>query len=209
MILLAMLASMVSPPQPKNVSDWMSSKDIDENMLPASYKASWLRVIVDQQGRPFDCKVRTSSGVEYIDLFSCSLLVHNGRFKPATDQNGKAVHGVFERAISWDLADHRVLASTAEADLRLEVSRLPLGVENHTQIFAYLVTDAAGNVEDCEASEAAPKNQRSSAATPLLKLACEAATSSWTPALGRSYGFENVRAVQSILVQFDLNRSGD
>jgi len=204
MILEALLLSMISPPKPVNVADWMTGKDIDERILPVTYGSSWLRLIVDENGRPADCRVRKSSGSIKVDQSTCMLLLNRSRFKPATDQYGKAVAGIFERAYNWDIMGHKLVPTKADADLQLYVSSLPHDLEDHQQIWAYLVVSGAGKVEDCVALQAVPHDKQSQAAAPLLKIACGEATKNWPITENSANFLTNHRALQSVLVQFDV-----
>lgn len=203
-LLQALLLSMISPPKPVNITDWMVGTDIDKNILPVTYGSSWLRLIIDENGKPSDCQVRKSSGSTEVDRFTCILLLNRSRFKPATDQHGNAVAGVFEHGYNWNVDGHKLVPTLADADLQLSISSIPQGLEDHQQIWAYLIVSELGNVEDCEAIQAVPRNKQSQAAAPLLKLACSEATKSWPITISSKGKFSDRRALESVLVQFDL-----
>ena len=57
---------------------------------------------IDATGKPTGCRVIESSGSSSLDEASCAML-SKLRFKPARDENGKAVEGEFVTKINWTL----------------------------------------------------------------------------------------------------------
>ena len=65
---------------------------------PDSVQRAWPRggavfvaIRVHPDGHASDCRVDRSIGIPAIDAWTCTLLVERGRFKPATDGNGKPI----------------------------------------------------------------------------------------------------------------------
>lgn len=59
---------------------------------------------LDPQGRITSCNITQSSGSALLDSTTCTLLVTNGRFRPAHDAQGQAVAGTWSSAMVWQLA---------------------------------------------------------------------------------------------------------
>lgn len=55
----------------------------------------FVRFQVDVAGRPFNCNVDRSSGDPAVDQWTCSLVLSKLRFRPATDDRGRATVGWF------------------------------------------------------------------------------------------------------------------
>lgn len=55
----------------------------------------FVRFQVDVVGRPFNCNIDRSSGDPGVDQWTCSLVLSKLRFRPATDDRGRAIIGWF------------------------------------------------------------------------------------------------------------------
>lgn len=58
---------------------------------------------IDARGRITECHIVKTSGSELLDSTTCSQLIANGRFTPATDTNGRPVAGQWRSAMRWQL----------------------------------------------------------------------------------------------------------
>ena len=59
---------------------------------------------LDSEGRITSCNITSSSGSPLLDSTTCTLLVTNGRFRPAHDAAGQPVAGTWSSAMVWQLA---------------------------------------------------------------------------------------------------------
>lgn len=62
-------------------------------------------VDVDSTGTVTGCHVTGTSGSSLLDDGTCSVLLANGHFKPATDAAGKPIAGHWSSATRWSLGD--------------------------------------------------------------------------------------------------------
>jgi TonB family protein len=89
-----------------NPGDWFPA-----DAYPAEAKAKGLqgrtefKLDIDPQGRITECDIAKSSGSPLLDSTTCALLVTNGRFAPARDSGGRAVPGIWQSAMVWQLAN--------------------------------------------------------------------------------------------------------
>lgn len=58
---------------------------------------------IDAKGRITGCHIVKTSGSDLLDSTTCSQLIANGRFTPATDANGRPVAGQWRSAMRWQL----------------------------------------------------------------------------------------------------------
>lgn len=70
---------------------------------------------IDAAGRIMTCNIVESSGSAILDSTTCSLLISNGRFKPALDKKGKPVAGTWSSAMRWKLTAAPPPPETEEA----------------------------------------------------------------------------------------------
>jgi protein TonB len=61
------------------------------------------RLQIDAQGRVMQCDIVQSSGSVQLDNTTCDLVLTNGHFAPAHDATGKAVPGIWQSAMRWQL----------------------------------------------------------------------------------------------------------
>ena len=58
---------------------------------------------IDAKGRIAACHIVKTSGSDLLDSTTCSQLIANGRFTPATDANARPVAGQWRSAMRWQL----------------------------------------------------------------------------------------------------------
>ena len=61
---------------------------------------------VDVSGNPTNCRIVASSGHSSLDEETCRDILRRVRFKPATDENGNAVAGIYRGSMVFGLAPH-------------------------------------------------------------------------------------------------------
>lgn len=85
---------------------WITSDDYPSAARREDVQGtSWvvLRVAVD--GSVDDCRLALTSGSDLLDQTTCRLLRKRGRFKPATDRQGKPVVSHIAQPVRWALSD--------------------------------------------------------------------------------------------------------
>jgi TonB family protein len=67
-----------------------------------------IRILTDPAGAVSNCTVEESSGSAILDKQTCDIMRQRAKFKPALDQQGKAVAGEFRQRIEWQIAEDRL-----------------------------------------------------------------------------------------------------
>lgn len=89
--------------------NWVTNNDYPDAALRAQLSGeSGVRVSVDIAGKPANCWVVENSGSEALDAKACTIIMHNGRFKPAADKDGKPVMGLWATSFQWMLPGSRL-----------------------------------------------------------------------------------------------------
>lgn len=63
----------------------------------------WVRYVVTPKGRAQDCRVTRSSGNADIDAVTCRLIEKRFRYRPGTDEAGRAISSVVEEDHHWEV----------------------------------------------------------------------------------------------------------
>lgn len=129
MILAATLLSVATVPQlharrkigacePRTDSSWVSDRDYPRQARDLGLQGKTrLRLGVDVKGCASDCEILVSTGFAVLDNATCTLMLKNARFKPATNEKGDPVPTDFETQIVWALPNAPVREPTNwEAD---------------------------------------------------------------------------------------------
>lgn len=103
----ASAADKSHPPAPlNNPAAWFTNDDYPAAARRAMQQGRVaIAVSVDATGQITGCTVTASSGSAVLDQATCDLVRKRGKFKPALDQDGRAVAGVYPIATRWALAD--------------------------------------------------------------------------------------------------------
>ena len=64
---------------------------------------SKFRVTVDTNGRARDCVITQSSGSSDLDAATCRMILERGRWKPATDADGRPIESTYSSQVRWRL----------------------------------------------------------------------------------------------------------
>jgi protein TonB len=96
-------------PSPTPIGDpgtWVTAADYPASSSAAGHQGRTVFALdVDTKGRVTGCRVLQSSGFPLLDNTTCTAMVTNARFKPATAADGRAVAGAWESAMDWKLAE--------------------------------------------------------------------------------------------------------
>ena len=65
------------------------------------------RLTINLEGSPRECIVTSSSGYDDLDRRTCQVLLLRARFRPAQDDEGKAIEGTYSSAINWSLPEKK------------------------------------------------------------------------------------------------------
>jgi len=99
---LAVQASIVRAVQPLSVARWLTANDYPGGLL-LNRKSGIvkLRLLVDRNGTPTDCRVMDPDPPEEFNRLTCSLVLQRARFKPAMAANGLTVDSAFFVTVNW------------------------------------------------------------------------------------------------------------
>ena len=131
-------------------------------------------VIVDQSGRPADCKITKSSGYDVLDRQACYVATKRPHFTPASGTNGERTYGVYRSQVVWARPDRDAgsLQRDLGPDLEVTVSQLPAGTQGPLAVKVAYFVDAQGNASSCTAlpaSNASPSTVVDAACKALLQ----------------------------------------
>lgn len=194
--LLALLASAnITAPIAINPASWITARDYPYARTAQEEGITRFQLIISNEGKIVQCQVINSSGFQDLDNLTCALMAERGHFRPALDQNGKPIWSVFRNQIVWQAPGHSLPNQPWEADLTLQVNRLPPKVSDPTTFRLHLVVAGDGHVEACDANVGKH-------AIALGKIACQQTEDSWTPHLVRGADGVAQRSLQSVNVEF-------
>ena len=64
-----------------------------------------MKLAVNTQGQVAACDVVKSSGSRSLDIETCRTLQRRARYAPATDGGGRAVEGLDQHTVRWQLPE--------------------------------------------------------------------------------------------------------
>lgn len=89
-------------PVPIDPASWVTNDDYPADALGKGEKGPVkFALSVDPHGRPTGCRIVESSGSASLDQTTCRVMLARGNFRPATDQAGKAIAGLWEHGVKW------------------------------------------------------------------------------------------------------------
>lgn len=99
----AALRALVRKAEPAgNPAAWITDEDYPDEALQSGWEGEvGLRLIVDAAGGVKDCVITESSGHDVLDQQACTLIEHNGRFRPAIAADGKPVAALWSSHFTW------------------------------------------------------------------------------------------------------------
>ncbi len=93
-------ASAPIPVEPKgNPASWVRASDLPA--IDGNAAVTTLDLMINQSGRPTDCKVIVSSSASDLDAAACASLLKRARFKPAKDADGVETASAYRDRIVW------------------------------------------------------------------------------------------------------------
>lgn len=95
----------IADPEPLgNPGTWAMPNDYPDTALREGAKGTVVfNLNIDEQGKVTDCKVLKSSGHASLDDRTCDLMRVRAKFKPARDEDGNAIAGIYSTKVFWDL----------------------------------------------------------------------------------------------------------
>ena len=148
MLLIALTAAVTagSAPSSINSADWERAIDyarlVGGAMILPEVR---IELTVDENGDPVHCNIIQSNEAKGFDGRYCTIPMRRARFKPARDEDGKPVVGVYPTDFHYRIGQGS--RGPRWVDYSLTVNRLPEGQSPVT--VARVVTDIAGRVESC------------------------------------------------------------
>ncbi len=100
-------ASAGTPPEPVgSVAEWFPADAYPPQARAKSQEGLTVYAVeLDPRGRIMRCNVVQSSGSDLLDSTTCTLVISNGRFRPARDAAGKSVAGRYQGSMRWKLVE--------------------------------------------------------------------------------------------------------
>lgn len=194
-MLAALASANISAAVPISPSGWVTASDYPYAQTAQEEGVTRFQLTISSEGKIEACQVLVSSGFADLDNLTCELMTTRGRFRPALDQNSTPVWSVFRNQIVWQAPGHTVRADPWNADLILQVNRLPPKVSAPAMLRLHMVAASDGHVEACHA------NVKKDMAD-LGQLACQQVVDNWKPRIVTSSDGVAQRSLQSINVQF-------
>ncbi len=167
-LLLSLLSGTVVAATPVTAPNFDFMQDYPMKAFERKWEGvTQFELLIAPDGKITKCTVVHSSGHDELDDKACFLTEKRVRFRPARDNSGQPVWGVYRSEVQWALPEHRV-ASTAAPDLEVSVNRLPEGaIEPPAVKLAYAV-DVQGNPSSCTMMPSSLKQPRV-----LVELGCK------------------------------------
>ena len=90
---------------PQQIRGKLKFSDVPESILGPGQSASvGVRYTVQVDGRVTNCRIDRSSRIAALDALVCRLIEERFRFRPALDEDGRAVRSVVVENHSWSVA---------------------------------------------------------------------------------------------------------
>jgi TonB family protein len=190
----AMMAA--AAPNPINPAKWATIDDYPKEALERGQQGfPAFRLTVSPDGKPQRCQIVESSGFPALDAGTCALIQRRAKFRPALDEAGQPMVGVYRGYFAWRFPGAEARPVPTNVDLETEVSRLPDGVRAPALVTVNLIVDPAGRIESCAA-------QPSKVGAQLGDIACEQTASRYRPAPALDANNRPVKSVQTASIAF-------
>jgi hypothetical protein len=146
-------ALALSPPEPRgDPADWVPPAYLQS--VTDSEGRTVFDLMIDINGAPVSCVTTQPSGVAGLDRAVCVALIKNGRFRPASDENGRALPGVWSDNIHWK--PHKTgetRYSLPPADLHVEMAA-DVAPPNRVTVQTFSIVRPDSSIALCAVSKA-------------------------------------------------------
>ena len=198
MIVFAMLLAGAAIEPLKAIGDassWLSDDDYPALARQQGEEGRVLfRLLISPAGKVDLCEILESSGSAQLDQQTCALMFVRAKFKPARDEQGKAIYATVTRSSLWHLTK-KIPYQKPPADIEISVSALPTGVSNPLLTNVWAIIDETGAIRACQ--------PRASQIAPAVKaIACQQVHANWKPRPAINSQGHPVSTLQSVSVKF-------
>ncbi|SEQ93305.1 TonB family protein [Sphingobium sp. YR768] len=199
-ILGTILAQALTLATPTNLpATWFSDSDYPKGPQQRREDGTvTFALFVSAQGKIDKCSVVQSSGVPELDTQACTIMVARPRLRPARDETGAPVQGLYVGRMTWILpggqSGSRRSYPAWPADINVDVMKLPGGIKEETVSIAVKI-DPAGHILICEPP------QKSQSSVKLVEVACAQAKAAYDTVPMDAAGMP-VTMVRSLRVTF-------
>jgi len=202
MLLMFVAAASASIVAAKPLSPPLTVGDYPTALAAQNRQASIVvHTLVKPNGRTESCSVVARLGDPQFEAITCAAILKRGRFKPASDSQGKPLYGLHKNVHNFWLPDMPPLQKfTLDADYVLDVKSLPGGAAN-LDVSINLLVDQQGKVADC-----APDPDEAQAR--YAQAACNNIAALWTPAPLTNLRGEAIRYVRQVKIRFEPGNAG-
>lgn len=200
MLLLALIvaAGAGAAPQSTNPEIWERASDyvrLEGAVITSNVR---IELTVDENGDPVHCTILQSDEAKGFDNRFCTVPMRRAHFRPARDEDGRPIAGVFSTNFHPRSSAHGYGAEWN--DYTLTVRGLPAG--RPRTVTARVVTDAAGHVESCAV-------EKPSGVVQLDEATCRFTRSSLSLAAPFDRDGRLVRAMRLVSVGFNAASTAD
>lgn len=148
-VLLSLMGAVVAA-TPVTPPPWFEFKDYPMQAFEKQWEGvTKFQLLIDTQGSVAECKVTTSSGYDILDDKTCFLASKRAKFRPARDDSGTPVWGVYRSQAVWVLPERRMVNANPGSDLEVSLNKLPEGTREPPVVKLAYSVDAAGKVSSC------------------------------------------------------------
>ncbi|GAB5486523.1 MAG: hypothetical protein Pars2KO_00930 [Parasphingorhabdus sp.] len=132
-----------------NPGTWATPADYPKEALEERAEGrSSFRLTISVGGKVKSCTITDSSGFAALDEQTCRLLMANGSFRPALDENGKPIEGEWRSAVRWTLPEQFTFPFRAERTIRIILIQEKDGVISSCKVEG--LTDISEEKSFCE-----------------------------------------------------------
>jgi hypothetical protein len=167
------LAAQISAPAPKSIVSWFSADDVPEYLLqqgPGVWEVP-VRVSVAPDGEIRGCQAETAGPATALDDHTCKIIRRRGKFRPA-QIDGVPTDGVYRTSITYVIADTPRYSKVSNADIDVDLKRLPAGLKSPTLVKVVFKVDATGTKSLC-AADGTEGLERVNNHPALVPIACD------------------------------------
>lgn len=198
---LLMAANMATAPVPIDFQNLMTGDDYPPDaLIKGDEGVVRFAVTISAEGAPTSCAVAQSSGFEFLDATTCSLVMARAQFKPARDEKGAPIVAVYRNNLRWQLpTDDKPAADApppkpqqpAKYDVALTAKKLPDGTVSPARLGLTMIVSDTGKVENCWSAYSTPLPGG------VIKDACKQIAAQLKPVAATGADGKAVRSIQT------------